>query len=203
MGRKDGQNNNDNKPGREEAKDVKYGQHENYDWYMGCKSRERNKHLFTANRLTQTTTRQTAIHTRQNDNANRHGFECAEERDYYPYWHPTPWRDIAVLTDNPSRCRYYQEQSQNVRNRGYCEVRYTADQVLTPATADAPAIEVKKGEKFQCEKHAFCRDGQYNQQNVAERNRPGLPNNRAACQDWHKKVAGEEGKLTLMSLRLG
>ena len=29
-------------------------------------------------------------------------------------------QDIAVLTNNASRCRYYQENSQNVRSRYYC-----------------------------------------------------------------------------------
>ena len=42
--------------------------------------------------------------------------QAAQERDYYPYWHPSVWHDIAILTDEPeTRCAYYQTESQNVK----------------------------------------------------------------------------------------
>ena len=109
-------------PSEEKANDPKYGQHENFNYYMNCKTRERNKGLFTSDKLQSTTRQQTALYTRQGNNGERYGFECPEERDYYPYWHPSPWRDIAVLTDDTSRCKYYQEESQNVIDKGICLV---------------------------------------------------------------------------------
>ena len=96
---------------------LTFGQHENYDYYRWCSTRERNKGLFIADQNLQG---DRAIFTRQNANGNRYGFECPEERDYYPYFHATPWRDVMVCTDEPGRCGYYQGESQNVKDRGNC-----------------------------------------------------------------------------------
>jgi hypothetical protein len=95
---------------------YKYGMHESYAYYQECKTRERNRGLFLADQKPGPAAR----NTRQNPNGGRSGFECPEERDYYPYWHPTPWKDIAVLTSDLSRCDYYKENSENSRGRGYC-----------------------------------------------------------------------------------
>ena len=73
--------------------------------------------LFTAD---QNVKQDRATHTRQNANGNRNGYECAEERDYFPYFHPTPWKDIMVFTEDGSACKYYQTESFNVKPKGSC-----------------------------------------------------------------------------------
>lgn len=87
------------------------GRHEPVAWWDNCKARERNKGLFIAD---QNVNGDDATFTRQNPNGDddndRHGFECPEERDYWPYWHPTPWVDVAVLTWNMSMCDVYRER---------------------------------------------------------------------------------------------
>ena len=86
----------------------RYGLNEDYAYYQRCKNRQRNVGLFTAD---QGLRGDSSIYTRQNPNGNRYGFECPEERDYYPYWSETDWIDIAVLTTNTSRCSYYEQNS--------------------------------------------------------------------------------------------
>jgi hypothetical protein len=88
-------------------------------YYQQCKWRSRNKGLFWGS---QNPGGQSARFTRQNNNGNRHGYECPEERDYYPYWGPTPWIDIAILTNDDTRCAAYKAESQNVKTRSYCNV---------------------------------------------------------------------------------
>lgn len=98
--------------------DLEYGRFESYEWYYNCSARQRNMGLFTSN---QNLNGRDARFTRQNPNGQRYGYECAEERDYYPYWYPSPWVDIAILTDTQERCDAYQAQSENVKGRGYCD----------------------------------------------------------------------------------
>ncbi|CAH1783889.1 unnamed protein product [Owenia fusiformis] len=102
--------------------DTRYGMNEDYDYYLNCKLRYRNKGLFTADQNLNGNNRQTAINTRQNPGGTRRGYECPEERDYYPYWHPTPWKDIAILTNDATMCPYYQSESQNVKSKFACDI---------------------------------------------------------------------------------
>jgi len=98
--------------------DFVYGMQESYGYYQTCKSTSRNKGLFTSDQNLQTND---ARSTRQNPGATQYGFECSEERDYYPWWNPSPWKDIVVFTDDTkAMCPYYQAQSQNVASRYSC-----------------------------------------------------------------------------------
>ena len=71
--------------------------HESFGYYEQCQYTERNKGLYTAD---QNVRRNDMRGTRQNPNGNRRGLECPEERDYYPHWMPSPWIDIAVLSND-------------------------------------------------------------------------------------------------------
>jgi hypothetical protein len=131
-GKKRGNNNRaggeDEPPTIADAADPQLGQQEPVDFYLDCRARQRNKGLYTADRNMNenrgaTATRQNPNGNGDSNNNNRNGLECPEERDYYPYWHPTPWHDIAVLTDEPlERCAYYQAESQNVKAKSYCSI---------------------------------------------------------------------------------
>ena len=82
------------------------GLHEPTSFYQACEARERNKGLYIADQNMNNNNGATA--TRQNpggnNNDNNSGMECPEERDYYPYWHPTPWKDVAIMTNNLALC---------------------------------------------------------------------------------------------------
>jgi hypothetical protein len=103
--------------------ELHYGMHEDWTYYTACKTRQRNMGLFIADREDEgglDQGRASAIFTRQNNNGDRHGYECAEERDYYPYWAPTPWRDLSILASDEKFCDFYRKESQNVKGKGWC-----------------------------------------------------------------------------------
>jgi len=98
------------------------GLHESWENYDECYRRERNRGIFTADQNLRNNAfgYSSAVYTRQNPNNNRRGYECPEERDHFPYWHPSPWVDIAVMTDRLDRCAFYQAESQNVKPKNAC-----------------------------------------------------------------------------------
>mmetsp|Transcript_3376 Transcript_3376/g.3774 ORF Transcript_3376/g.3774 Transcript_3376/m.3774 type:complete len:792 (-) Transcript_3376:168-2543(-) len=108
----------------EDQDDNRYGRHETLEYYRQCQFRSRNRGLWTADRGLGNT----ATHTRQNNGA-RYGLECPEERDYYPYWHWTPWKDIVNIVSekecntpliNCPRCRITKKESQNKKEKHRC-----------------------------------------------------------------------------------
>jgi hypothetical protein len=118
--------------------DDEEGYMESWESYDECYRRERNRGLFTADQNLRNNALgySSAVYTRQNPNNNRRGYECPEERDHYPYWHPSPWKDIAVLTDRLDQCEWYKQESQNVKSKFLCRntrgctncIRYNSEQ---------------------------------------------------------------------------
>mmetsp|Transcript_1729 Transcript_1729/g.2723 ORF Transcript_1729/g.2723 Transcript_1729/m.2723 type:complete len:800 (+) Transcript_1729:140-2539(+) len=102
----------------EDQDDYRYGRHESYRFYQFCKNLERNKNLFTAD---QNLRGNAATATRQNPNNARNGFECPEESEYYPWWQPSMWIDVAVITSDMNKCEQDVLESQNVADRFYCD----------------------------------------------------------------------------------
>jgi hypothetical protein len=120
---------------------VEFGQHETFQYYRDfCLYRSRNKGLYNAD---QKLNGQTARFTRQNPNGERSGLECPEERDYYPWWNPSPWKDVAILVADLKWCDYFQTESLNVKDRYYCALP-TASQ-NNPSPLDEGNCTVKGG----------------------------------------------------------
>lgn len=109
------------------------GTHESVAWYYMCEKRNRNQGLFHAD---QNLNGDSTKYTRQNPNGNRRGLECPEERDYYPYWNPTPWRDLAILTDHSQNCETLVEQSQNTASVGFCKGLLEEDETVPITEAE-------------------------------------------------------------------
>jgi len=123
------------------------GRHESWENYEVCKKRWRNSNLFTADQ--ELNDRSCA--TRQNNGCTKRGFECPEERDYFPYWHPTEWTDIAILTNNIENCDYYQNESSNSAPKGEC-VEYYETLVENPGRKMRKAASMENN-KADCIEH--------------------------------------------------
>merc|ERR1719192_2109744 len=94
------------------------GRHESEEYYAMCRLRTRNKGLFTAD---QKLKGHSQIYTRQNPNGQRRGLECPEERDYFPWEFPSPWRDIAWIGQDTEYCKAnIAPNSMNVKPKGTC-----------------------------------------------------------------------------------
>lgn len=94
----------------ENGENAKFGLHESAVDYKLCMKTKRNEDLFVAD---QKLKGRSARFTRQNPNGQRRGLECPEERDYYPYWRPSRWRDVAILTNDVRRCEKYLRETLN------------------------------------------------------------------------------------------
>ncbi|ETO09824.1 hypothetical protein RFI_27551 [Reticulomyxa filosa] len=103
--------------------------------------------LFTADQQLQGSTQ---IYTRQNPGGTRYGLECQEERDYYPWWNPSPFHDIAIITPDVAWCNSsIAPQSQNVALKYQCVVSNVgpSTDISTWLPSSVKKKKLQKGEK--------------------------------------------------------
>jgi len=117
------------------------GRHESEEYYAMCRLRTRNKGLFTADQKLKGNSQ---IYTRQNPNGQRRGLECPEERDYFPWEFPSPWRDIAWVGQDVEYCKTkIAPESMNVKAKGTCT---GGDADTLPNEAQAAAMTLDECE---------------------------------------------------------
>jgi plastocyanin len=136
------QNNHNNRRGRRESE----------EFYSLCKSRSQQYGLFHSDQDLQGDSQ---IYTRQNPGGTRRGLECPEERDYYPWWNPSPFHDIAIITPDVKYCEdYIAPESQNVKMKYQC-VKETVSASDGPTTylLSATAVEYNLNQTW-CEMQA-------------------------------------------------
>lgn len=172
---------------------------ESWEWYDECYRRERNRGIFTADQNLRNNALgySSAVYTRQNPNNNRRGYECPEERDHYPYWHPSPWRDIAVLTDRLDKCEWYKQESQNVKGKYLCRntaqctncIRYNTEENCKAKNGrwvQVGAWSDDKSKTVSCEQAPWSRvnhlgNGRFGQANTYNWTIPHLSDKKEKC----------------------
>jgi hypothetical protein len=153
-----------------------YMQHEPEAWYLKCKNRQRNQGLYTADQ--NVNNNNGAHNTRQEPNSNRYGYECTEERDYWPYWHPTPWIDLVVYTSDVTICPMVQSESQNIKDKCECVAQDSS------VAADVAKAQMYNQKLF-CENNGYkwwC-GGKWNWPQPQCLLAPSQPDNRLASVD--------------------
>lgn len=122
------------------------GINESEEYYGYAQQRARNQGLFTADQKLQGTSQ---IYTRQNPGGTRRGLEVPEERDYFPWWYPSPWRPAVIWHHDLEECeREMAEKSEAVEAKSHCYP--TNDQIDNEGNAKLNEI-VNIRDKAACE----------------------------------------------------